>query len=67
MNVKKILIGTIIWSLGMLVTIIAVNTLRDRHMGAHLLRWIAWIYLGSMLVAGATVVIHAFKNKDTER
>jgi uncharacterized membrane protein len=62
MEWKKVLSGTIIWSIAILITIVAVKTLNGSHKSEEILLGITWFYLILMCMAGAVLVVTGFRD-----
>lgn len=81
MKAKRILIGTIIWSLGILLPMlqhIMLMQVAIREEGYSysyhnivkyffVLPWIVWVYLAAMWLVGTILVISGFRAKPSEQ
>jgi hypothetical protein len=81
MNVKRILIGTIIWTLGILIPImqhgiisLVASRAKNYSYAYHnlvkyffTLPWLIWVYLIAMWLVGTILVISGLKAKSIEQ
>ena len=80
MNVKKVLVGTIIWSLGIFIPVFHHSMLMQaavveegfRYSYQNMVKyffglpWIIWLYLIAMWLVGTILVISGLKAKPSE-
>lgn len=81
MKAKRILIGTIIWSLGILlpmlqhIMLMQVAVMEEGYSYSYHnivkyffgLPWIVWVYLAAMWLVGTILVISGFRAKTSEQ